>query len=129
MQKIFQCADGVLVPGGFGHVEGKILAAKYARENNVPYLGICLGMQVAVIEFARSNLGLKDANSRELDAGTRYPCPILMPEVTVVSEFLWACIFLRVDFMMLLPGRMSMEEFGDAYACGNKEDFLQNNGL
>jgi CTP synthase len=94
MQKIFQCADGVLVPGGFGHVEGKILAAKYARENNVPYLGICLGMQVAVIEFARSNLGLKDANSGELDA---------MPEVTVVAEFLRACIFLHVHFMMSLP--------------------------
>ncbi|CAD6254887.1 unnamed protein product [Miscanthus lutarioriparius] len=78
---LLKCADGVLVPGGFGHVEGKILAAKYARENNVPYLGICLGMQVAVIEFARSNLGLKDANSGELDAGTRHPCLILIPEV------------------------------------------------
>ncbi|XP_066336664.1 uncharacterized protein [Miscanthus floridulus] len=77
---LLKCADGVLVPGGFGHVEGKILAAKYARENNVPYLGICLGMQVAVIEFARSNLGLKDANIGELDAGTRHPCLILMPE-------------------------------------------------
>ena len=93
-----QGADGVLVPGGFGHVEGKILAAKYARENNVPYLGICLGMQVAVIEFARSNLGLKDANSGELDAGTRHPCLILIPEVTVVAEFLWACIFFLHPF-------------------------------
>lgn len=60
-------------------------------------------MQVAVIEFARSNLGLKDANSGELDAGTRHPCLILMPEVTDVAEFLWACIFLHVHFMMLLP--------------------------
>lgn len=60
-------ADGILVPGGFGDrgIEGKILAAKYARENNVPYLGICLGMQTAVIEFARDVLGLKDANSSE----------------------------------------------------------------
>ncbi|WVZ83586.1 hypothetical protein U9M48_030718, partial [Paspalum notatum var. saurae] len=73
-------ADGILVPGGFGHVEGKILAAKYARENNVPYLGICLGMQVAIIEVTRSILGLNDANSREFDAGTRHPCLILMPE-------------------------------------------------
>ncbi|XP_066308180.1 uncharacterized protein [Miscanthus floridulus] len=78
-------ADGVLAPGGFGHggVGGKILAVKYARENNVPYLGICLGMQVAIIEFARSVLGLKDANSTEFDAGTRYPCLIEMPEVTM----------------------------------------------
>ncbi|XP_066316940.1 uncharacterized protein [Miscanthus floridulus] len=81
-------ADGVLVPGGFGHggVGGKILAAKYARENNVPYLGICLGMQVAIIEFARSVLGLKDANSTEFDAGTRYPCLIEMPEICVGSR-------------------------------------------
>ncbi|KAJ1269917.1 hypothetical protein BS78_06G014500 [Paspalum vaginatum] len=73
-------ADGILIPGGFGHVEGKILAAKYARENKVPYLGICLGMQVAIIEVTRSILGLNDANSREFDAGTRHPCLILMPE-------------------------------------------------
>ncbi|XP_021312208.1 CTP synthase isoform X2 [Sorghum bicolor] len=81
-------ADGVLVPGGCGHggVGGKILAAKYARENNVPYLGICLGMQVAIIEFARSVLGLKDANSTEFDAGTRYPCLIEMPEACVGSR-------------------------------------------
>ncbi|CAL4978605.1 unnamed protein product [Urochloa decumbens] len=81
-------ADGVLVPGGFGHggVGGKILAAKYARENNVPYLGIGLGMHVAVIEFARSVLGLKDANSAEFDAGTRYPCLIQMPEMCVGSR-------------------------------------------
>ena len=61
--------DGILVPGGFGSrgIEGMILAAKYARENNVPYLGICLGMQIAVIEYARNILGIKDANSGEFD--------------------------------------------------------------
>ncbi|KAF3943248.1 hypothetical protein CMV_030169 [Castanea mollissima] len=75
-------ADGVLVPGGFGDrgVQGKILAAKYARENNVPYLGICLGMQIAVIEFARSVLGLHDADSTEFNAETTNPCVIFMPE-------------------------------------------------
>lgn len=78
-----QGADGILVPGGFGDrgVEGKILAAKYARENNIPYLGICLGMQIAVIEFARSLLNLQDANSTEFDPDTRNPCVIFMPEV------------------------------------------------
>ena len=62
-------ADGILVPGGFGDrgIEGKISAARYARENNIPYFGICLGMQIAVIEFARNVLGIKDANSREFD--------------------------------------------------------------
>ncbi|CAM8968794.1 unnamed protein product [Rhodiola kirilowii] len=75
-------ADGVLVPGGFGDrgVQGKILAAKYARENQVPYLGICLGMQTAVIEFARSILGMDDANSTEFNAQTSNPCVIFMPE-------------------------------------------------
>lgn len=75
-------ADGILVPGGFGDrgVQGKILAAKYAREKDVPFLGICLGMQIAVIEFARSVLGLQDANSTEFDPKTKNPCVIFMPE-------------------------------------------------
>lgn len=75
-------ADAVLVPGGFGDrgVEGKILAAKYARENRIPFLGICLGMQTAVIEYARSILGLQDANSTEFDLNTQNPCVIFMPE-------------------------------------------------
>ncbi|CAA3022627.1 CTP synthase 1-like [Olea europaea var. sylvestris] len=75
-------ADGVLVPGGFGDrgVEGKILAAKHARENKIPYFGICLGMQIAVIEYTRSVLGLQDANSTEFDPDTQNPCVIFMPE-------------------------------------------------
>ncbi|XP_019230279.1 PREDICTED: CTP synthase-like isoform X2 [Nicotiana attenuata] len=75
-------SDAVLVPGGFGDrgVEGKILAAKYARENRIPFLGICLGMQIAVIEYARSVLGLQDANSTEFDPNTQNPCVIFMPE-------------------------------------------------
>ncbi|KAH6756893.1 CTP synthase family protein [Perilla frutescens var. hirtella] len=80
--KLLKGADAILVPGGFGDrgVEGKILAAKYARENRVPYFGICLGMQIAVIEFARSVLGLKNANSTEFDPNTKNPCVIFMPE-------------------------------------------------
>ncbi|CAL0328814.1 unnamed protein product [Lupinus luteus] len=75
-------ANGILVPGGFGDrgVQGKILAAKFARENNVPFLGICLGMQIAVIEFARSILGLLDANSTEFDPEAKTPCVLFMPE-------------------------------------------------
>ncbi|KAL1339391.1 hypothetical protein HN51_027579 [Arachis hypogaea] len=75
-------ANCVLVPGGFGDrgVKGMMLAAKYARENNVPYLGICLGMQISVIEFARSVLGLERANSVEFDAQTPNPVVIFMPE-------------------------------------------------
>lgn len=77
-----KAADAVLVPGGFGDrgVEGKIVAAKYARENKIPFLGICLGMQIAVIEYTRSVLGLQDANSTEFDPNTQNPCVIFMPE-------------------------------------------------
>ncbi|CAH2059343.1 unnamed protein product [Thlaspi arvense] len=80
--KLLKGADGVLLPGGFGYrgVEGKILAAKYARENSIPFLGICLGMQVAVIEFARSVLCFPDANSTEFKPETKHPCIIFMPE-------------------------------------------------
>jgi CTP synthase len=74
--------DGVLVPGGFGirGVEGKISAAQFAREHKVPYLGICLGMQVATIEYARHVAGLKDANSTEFDLNTPYPVIALINE-------------------------------------------------
>ncbi|KAL3616625.1 hypothetical protein CASFOL_039019 [Castilleja foliolosa] len=80
--KLLKGADGILVPGGFGDrgVEGKILAAKYARENKIPYLGICLGMQIVVIEFARSVLGLHNANSTEVNPNTPEPVVIFMPE-------------------------------------------------
>ena len=75
-------ADGVLVPGGFGTrgIEGKVCAAQYARENNLPYFGICLGMQVAVIEFARHVAGMDRANSSEFDENTPYPVIYLMLE-------------------------------------------------
>eukprot|EP00250_Pteridium_aquilinum_P015359 c22539_g2_i1 orf=62-1858(+) len=79
-----QKVDGILVPGGFGDrgVQGKILAAKFARENKIPYLGVCLGMQIAVIEFARTVLQLEAANSTEFNADTSHPCVIFMPEVS-----------------------------------------------
>ena len=77
-------ADGVLVPGGFGDrgVEGKVLAAQYARENRVPYLGICLGMQVAVIEYARNMCGMPKADSTEFNKSTPEPVVVFMPEVS-----------------------------------------------
>ena len=75
VQQLLESSDAVLVPGGFGErgIEGMILAAEYARTNNIPYLGICLGLQVAVIEFARNVLNLKDANSSEFNEGTSHP--------------------------------------------------------
>ena len=73
--------DGILVPGGFGNrgIEGMILAAKYAREKSIPYFGICLGMQIAVIEYARNVLGIKDANSGEFDELCKYKVIDFMP--------------------------------------------------
>lgn len=76
--------NGVLVPGGFGDrgIEGKVIAAKYARENKIPYLGICLGMQIMVIEYARNILGLEKANSTEFDKETKNDVVIFMPEIS-----------------------------------------------
>ena len=80
--------NGILGPGGFGirGVEGKILAARYARENNIPYLGLCLGMQVAIIEFARHVCGYNDAHSIELDPNTTHPVIALMPDQNGVED-------------------------------------------
>ncbi len=74
--------DAVIVPGGFGSrgVEGKIRAARFAREHNLPYLGLCLGLQVMVIDYARNVLGLKDANSAEFDKMTEHPVIDLMTD-------------------------------------------------
>ena len=82
VEEILGGADAILVPGGFGQrgVEGMIAAAKYAREKGIPYFGLCLGMQVAVIEFARNVLGLKRANSLEMDEKTPDPVIYLMEE-------------------------------------------------
>ncbi|CAI4214197.1 unnamed protein product [Parascedosporium putredinis] len=81
--KKVRSANGVLVPGGFGHrgTEGMMAAAKYARENKIPYLGICLGMQVAVIEFARNVANLNGATSEEFDGNAEHQVVIFMPEI------------------------------------------------
>ena len=81
-------ADTIIVPGGFGErgIEGKILAAQYARENKVPYLGLCLGMQLMCIEFARNVLGYEDANSTEFDHSTEHPVIDLMLEQRGISD-------------------------------------------
>ncbi|HEY8423635.1 MAG TPA: CTP synthase [Clostridia bacterium] len=81
--------DGIIVPGGFGDrgIDGKIAAAKYARENNIPYFGICLGMQVAAIEFARNVVGYKDAHSVEFDPNTQHPIIHLAPKNIAEESF------------------------------------------
>jgi CTP synthase len=81
-------SDGILVPGGFGSrgIEGKIMAARYARENKIPYLGLCLGMQVMCIDFARNILSYEDANSSEFDRGTQYPIIDLMHDQRSITD-------------------------------------------
>jgi CTP synthase len=84
----FKNTQGILVPGGFGDrgIDGKIAAIKYARENNVPFLGLCLGMQLSIVEFARNICGLHDAHSIELDSKTQYPVIALMPDQDGVED-------------------------------------------
>ncbi len=80
--------DGILVPGGFGNrgIEGKISAIKYARENNVPFLGLCLGMQLSIVEFARNVIGYSDAHSVELAPSTTHPVIHLMPDQEGIDD-------------------------------------------
>lgn len=87
-EKLLTGIDGMIIPGGFGNrgTEGMILAAQYARENRIPYLGICLGMQMAMIEFARHVIGYTDANSSELAPDTAHPVIDLMPEQKNVTD-------------------------------------------
>ncbi len=87
-EKLLQDVDAILVPGGFGErgIEGKIATAKYARENKIPFLGICLGMQCAVIEFARNMCNLQGANSFEFDTKSPHPVVHLMPEQQKIDE-------------------------------------------
>lgn len=88
VEQMLKGVDGILVPGGFGNrgIEGKIMAVKYARENKIPFFGICLGMQCAVIEYARNVCGMEGANSSEFDENTKYPVIDLMPDQVDVEE-------------------------------------------
>jgi CTP synthase len=86
-RKVKDC-DGIIIAPGFGHrgIEGKIVAAKYARENNIPFFGICLGMQIAVIEFARNVLKFSDADSTEMNESTKHPVIDLMEEQKEITD-------------------------------------------
>lgn len=112
--ELFKRCDGILVPGGFGErgLEGKIAAAKYARENNVPFLGICLGMQMAVIEFARNVLGYKDASSTEVNPNTQHPIIDLMPDQIHNLDNLGGTLRLGGYSCLLKDGSIAKEAYG-----------------
>src|SRR5919205_1922669 len=124
-------ADGVLIPGGFGirGIEGKIAAARFARENGVPYLGVCLGMQVAVVEFARSIVGLEGANSSEFDPETPYPVIDLLPEQKAVRD-LGGTMRLSADPVHLKPGTLAHRAYGrDIVQERHRHRYEVENGL
>jgi CTP synthase len=108
-------ADGILIPGGFGGrgIEGKIAAARVAREQGIPYLGICLGMQIAVAEFARHVAGMEGANSTEFDLETPFPVIDLLPEQKEVSD-LGGTMRLGADPIKLHGGTRAREIYGEA---------------
>ena len=105
-------ADAIIVPGGFGTrgTEGKVMAAKYARENKIPYLGLCLGMQLMCVEFARNVLGHDDANSTEFDRSTEYPIIDLMIEQRAITD-MGGTMRLGLYPCVLQPGTKAAEAY------------------
>jgi CTP synthase len=105
---------GILVPGGFGDrgIEGKVSAIRYAREQGIPFFGICLGMQVAVVEYARSVTGLKGANSSEINPATPYPVIDLLPEQKDIED-LGGTMRLGLYPCKLIPGSLAMRCYND----------------
>jgi len=115
VEELMRGVDGVLIPGGFGGrgIEGKIAAARIAREQGIPYLGICLGMQVAVAEFARNVAGMEGANSTEFDIETPFPVIDLLPEQKEVAD-LGGTMRLGADPIKLHEGSHAREMYGEA---------------
>ncbi len=129
--------DAILVPGGFGKrgIEGKIAAAQYAREHKVPYLGICLGMQVATIEFARHKAGLADANSTEFDADTKHPVIALIDEwqdadgsiqKRTAQSDLGGTMRLGAQSSDVKPGTLAHEIYGDVVTERHRHRYEAN---
>ncbi|MEX0787176.1 MAG: CTP synthase [Anaerolineales bacterium] len=108
-------ADGILVPGGFDSrgIEGKIAAGRYARQNKIPYLGLCLGMQTMVIEFGRSVLGSEDTNSTEFDRNTPHPVIDLLPEQRGIGD-MGGTMRLGIYPCQLVPGTRTAQAYGVA---------------
>ena len=138
VSKILKGVNGIIIPGGFGYrgVEGMILASEYARVKKIPFLGICLGMQVAVIEFARNVLGLKDANSAEFVSDTKNPVIHLLPEQVGVEDLggtlrlgSYPCVLDKTSKIYKLFGKAEIaERHRHRYEVNNdyREDYKKN---
>lgn len=114
LDEVLAEADGILVPGGFGDrgIEGKIKAIQYARENKIPFFGICLGMQCAVIEYARHKCGMDKANSSEFDKNTKYPVIDLMAEQLDVED-MGGTMRLGLYPCKVYPGTLTQKAYGE----------------
>ena len=137
--------EGIIVPGGFGSrgIKGMIQTARYARENEIPYLGLCLGMQLMVVEYARYCLGMEDANSTEFDPETPYPVIDLMPDQRSLSDLggtmrlgLYPCHLVKGTKAAAAYGAPAVQErhrhryeFNNAYREGLEEAGLKSSGL
>ena len=129
---------GIIIPGGFGDrgIEGMIVSAGYAREKNIPYLGICLGMQISLIEFARNVLGLKDADSAEINPGTTNPVIHLMPDQKGIADLggtlrlgAYPCVLDKESKAFALYGSEHISErHRHRYEVNNdyRDDFIKN---
>lgn len=134
------CADGIIIPGGFGSrgIEGKICAIKYARTNNVPFLGICLGMQLSIVEYARNVIGLNDAASIEFNPETTNPVIALMPDQNGVENLggtlrlgAYPCVLNRNSRAYVLYDREQISErHRHRYEVNNDyRELLEKNGM
>ena len=139
-EKLLKDISGILVPGGFGSrgIEGKIKAIKFARENKIPFLGLCLGMQCAVIEFARNACGLKDANSTEFKPKAKYPVISLLEEQANVRDLggtmrlgAYPCKIKKNSLSYRIYGRIStLERHRHRYEFNNKyKKLLEKKGM
>lgn len=140
LREVFSGVKGILVPGGFGNrgIEGKIKAIQYARENKIPYLGICLGMQCAVVEFARNVCGMKGANSTEFNPDTEFPVIDLLPEQKMIED-LGGTMRLGISPIKLQPGTKAYSAYADQeiyerhrhrFEVNNQyREILEKNGL
>ena len=138
LDQTLHTVDGILVPGGFGSrgTEGMILAAQYARVHKIPYLGICLGMQMAIVEFARHVLGYADANSIELDPATKHPVIALMPDQESVEDIggtlrlgSYPCVLAEDSEALKLFGKKEIHErHRHRYEVSNayRQEFTEN---
>jgi len=117
VKKLLKNSDAILVPGGFGErgIEGMIVAVKYARKNKIPFLGICLGLQIAVIEFARNVLGLKDAHSTEFNINSKHPV------IGLINEWM--------DPEGVIEKRDANSDLGGTMRLGSQDCFLSKNSL